>query len=36
MEERSKQIEDLRKRIEKVGKKIRSRVGDLDMKKITE
>ncbi len=34
--QRSKQIEDLRKGIDKIGKTIRTRVGDLEMKKITE
>ncbi|MFW9850907.1 MAG: Rab family GTPase [Candidatus Thorarchaeota archaeon] len=36
MAQRSKHIEELRKEIDNVGKKIRTRVGDLDLKKITE
>jgi small GTP-binding protein len=36
MAQRSRQIKDLRKGIDRIGKSIRSRVGDLDMKKITE
>lgn len=33
---RSQRIEDLRKEIEKLGKRIRTRVGDLDLKKLAE
>jgi small GTP-binding protein len=36
LDSRSRQIEDIRKRIDKIGKKIRTRVSDLDMKKITD
>jgi ABC-type Fe3+-hydroxamate transport system substrate-binding protein len=34
--EQSQQIEDLRKDIEKLGKRIRTRVSDLDLKKLAE
>jgi small GTP-binding protein len=35
IERRSKQIDDIRSRVENVGRIIRTRVGDLDMKKMT-
>ncbi|MDH4215052.1 MAG: GTP-binding protein [Candidatus Thorarchaeota archaeon] len=35
IEKRTKQIDDIRSRIENVGRIIRTRVGDLDMKKMT-
>jgi hypothetical protein len=34
LERRTKQIEDIRARVENVGRIIRTRVGDLDMKKM--
>jgi small GTP-binding protein len=36
MAQRSKRIEELRKKIDKIGKQIRTRVSDLDMQKITD
>ena len=36
IEKKAKQIQDIRSRIDNVGRIIRTRVGDLDMKKITE
>jgi small GTP-binding protein len=36
LEQRTKQIEDIRARVENVGRIIRTRVGDLDMKNLTQ